>query len=762
MFLKGALVEISRLSVIAVLLGSSGTAFAQTAEQAAPVDDGGIVVVAQKREQSVQSVGITMSVLSGSDLASKGLSDATQLTTAMPNIQVNYGAGQTAFNVRGIGVNEFASNFDSPIAVHVDEIYVPRTYALTTLLFDVNHVEALKGPQGTLFGRNATGGAINFYTNDPAPKFGVGGNIGFDTYQTLKAEAYVNAPLTDTLALRVAGFVADQGRGFAENVTLGRRDGAVKKMGFRGKLLWDDGTTRALLTISYGRDRSTLIPYSNFGVITPESYADGTNVFCQEYLNGTVNGATPNCVRAPDGLNPGGTNPYRTTNNLQYKLKNDTFGASLRLEHDLGGALLTSISSYQYSKRDQVEDSDSGPLDSRALYYHATSRAFIQEVRLTSQKASIWNYVIGAFYEHENFTSGDYFAGNSGALTLIYSPFGTKLDAFALFMNNDIKVTDELSIVAGVRYANERISLSGGTFLASGLANGYPTTILEPALSDAALVPAGRNPNKSTGTTFKIGVTYEPHLNIAAVDHLMLYANISTGFRSGSFNADFATAQESITALNPERITAYEAGFKSTLFDRRLTLNGAIFHYKFEDGFINVDVPGTIIPVTVNAANIGLTGIEMEGRLKLFRGLSLHGGFGWLDAAIESDITSANVSLKGDRPVNAPEWTHNVGADFTTDLGSDLQFSISGDANYRSSQYMEAVNGPANLEPGYWLVNARASIGPKGGAWQASVWVNNLTKTIYRTYINDLPALGYVVNTYGNPRTAGVTLSFKY
>ena len=184
------------LLVTTCFLAAGAPAFAQGAPEDSDSVLQEIVVTAQKRTQSAQDVGITMSVVTADALEKRNIHEVTELTAAIPNVQINYGVGQNSFNIRGIGVNVFAGNFDPPVAVHIDEVYLSKSIMTPLLIFDVDRVEALKGPQGTLFGRNTTGGALNFYSKRPTDHFEAGGNLGYDSYETVRAEGYVSGPLS--------------------------------------------------------------------------------------------------------------------------------------------------------------------------------------------------------------------------------------------------------------------------------------------------------------------------------------------------------------------------------------------------------------------------------------------------------------------------------------------------------------------------------------------------------------------------------------
>lgn len=721
-----------------------------------------IVVTAQKREQSIQDVGIAISVLTSESLAAKGVTTVAEVGASIPNIQVNYATDIVSFNIRGIGQSEFASNFDPPVAVNVDEVYLSKVFMTGLLLFDIDRVEALKGPQGTLFGRNATGGAVNFYTRKPGDVLQVGGTIGYDNYETVRGEAYISGPLAENVSARLSGMFADQGKGFYRNLTLGTRDGKEKRFALRGQLRWDDGTTSANLTVTYGKETSIYAPYEGVGVFTPESLAAGEPAFCPAYLAGKATGGDPNCVRLLDGLNPGDDDPFTSTNNLRHIANSEAHGLVLHLERDMGWATLTSISSYQHFRRRYQGDSDGTPGSTLDEYWRSNINQYSQEVRLTGEVGG-WNYVVGGYYEHDVFKSRDFLAVAGGAAPGYYSPIDQKVDAGALFFHNDVAVTDTLSLIAGLRFTKEKVSIDSDTYVFTGVStSGVPAPIdLLGILASSDALPDGPS-QKHSAATYKVGIEWKPRIDSAAIDRMMIYGHVSTGFRSGGYNAVFAAMQSSFTELKAEKLTAYEAGLKSALFDRRVTVNASLFHYDFTDGFINVDSDTSPVPVTINAANISSYGAELELGFRPLQGLSINNSIGWLDSKISSQISSGGESLQNNKTINSPRWSYAVDGSYTTQLANDLQFTLSANANWRSSQYLEANNSPGSHEGGYWLVGARASIAASDDQWSVAAWVKNLTDTRYRTYVNDLPGFGFLLNIYGQPRTYGVTLSSKF
>lgn len=304
--------------------------------------------------------------------------------------------------------------------------------------------------------------------------------------------------------------------------------------------------------------------------------------------------------------------------------------------------------------------------------------------------------------------------------------------------------------------------MTGGTFTGEGLQSiggeEQPITITGPAAQASLLEDGGKRSDENV--TFKTGVEYKPH------DDLLLYGSISTGFRSGGYSIAFAASQDELTSLEPEEITAYEVGFKSTLADGSVHFNGAFFRYDFQNGHIDVDAPGLPVPITINAAEIETVGAEFDFKWAPIDGLELSSGVGWVDAKIQSQLTLqtgiGEVELKGNRPAFNPKFTYNGNARYVTALSDGFDLILASDWSWRDEQYLEVNNQPSNLVDAYWLVNARAVIESTENDWRISFWGKNITGTEYVTYLNDLPAFGWLLRGYGAPTTYGVTFDIEF
>lgn len=772
-------------AIIAVLLGTafpySPSSFAQ---ESGPenVSSGGleeIVVMARRRAESLQNVSLSVRAVKGDDLREQGIVNTQDVAAGMPNVSVNYGLTGAAFNIRGIGSNEFQTNLDSPVAIHVDEVYLSKVFMSSLFMFDIERVEVTSGPQGTLFGRNTTGGTVNFYTRRPTQELEIGGKVSYGNYDTFRGEGYISGPLTDKLSGRLSAFGVHQGDGYFRNLTLGETEGYDRKWAVRGQLAWAGEDTDVLFSAHYGRDTGTVFPYEGVGIYTPESVAAfnpgggfgniGLLTPCAQRSIGRISGADTGCVRGHDGGQiPGDDDPYTSNGHHKHDVDSTSGGGFLKLDHDLGSATLTSLSAFEYFERSQSEVGDGSPTyDGTWLFWYTEIKQYTQELRLTSNDSGRWDYVVGAFYQHDDLANGDYLtfgAGDTPALGGLKTAFDQSVDAIAFFTHHNVEVTPELKLVAGGRYNWERTSIDGGTCFGAGIVGldekeRSPATGCLAVLSDSSAIPSG-NVRKDNNVSFKLGMDWTPEVD--GFESVLIYGNVSTGFRSGGFNAGFADSQETFTSLEPEKITSYEIGFKSETEDRTFRLNGSLFHYEFTDGFINVDTETSIVPITINAAKIKTFGAELSMNWLPVENLAINASGGISDAKIKTDATAAGIPLLNNRPVNAPKYTFAAGFDYVIPVGADMQIDTSVNANWRSAQFLETSNVPATRQDDYWLVNASLALSDSDAGWSLTAWVHNLTKSKYLTYVNDLPGFGWTLNVYGPPRTYGLTAGFEF
>ena len=735
-----------------------------------------IVVTAQKRAQSLQDIGLSISAFSGDRLEEAGVSDVVDVAGLASNVQVNYGLGNNFFNIRGLGLNEFVANLDAPVAVHVDEVYQSKGFLTGLTLFDIERVEVLKGPQGDLFGRNTTGGAVNFITARPDSETAGFVKLGYDNFDTINIEAAVTGALSENLSGRLSGYRTDQRDGYYFNTTRNDDEGRVDELGLRGQLLWSFENTEVLASLHYGKDDSQLHPYEGVGI----NQADGS--FCPEFLNGTVRGDTPNCFRgldlafnpnadinnpAPD-LQPGENDPFIVQGNLPFTVDNESFGGLLRIEHDFGGLTFTSITAYENFDQNQQEDSDGSPIDGVHVFWFTEFEQITQEFRLSSETDKS-NWIVGLFYEDDDLLNADYltaFEAQVGDALNNFSNYQQDVEAAAIFAHYEYQLNDQWHLISGARYSWEETEVVGGTFAGTGIigiGGQERPAVITSQRSSAADAPGG-NSRQDTDFSFKLGLNWTPS------DNTLVYGSFTTGFRSGGYSIAFAGDQSELQNLEPEEVTAVEVGFKSTLLANTLQLNGAAYYYDVDDAHIDVDATGGLVPVTVNAGTVTFSGVEVDLQWLATDNLNITAGLGWSDSDIESDLLVQSASpagltlssIDGNRTAFNPEWTFNGQVRYEQPVSSQYDMVLTTDFSWRDEAFLETNNQPANLRDDYWLINARAAIKSNDGKWEAAIWGKNLADEAYQVYLNDLPAFGWLLNGYAAPRTYGVSVNYKF
>lgn len=755
---------------------------ARAAEAVASEELTEVVVRATKHNESVQSVPIAITAVSGDQLREYGATDAADIAGMAPNIEVVQGIGLNSFNIRGIGSNDFQTNVDAPVAVHVDEVYLSKSFMTKMFMFDIDHVETASGPQGTLNGRNTTGGTVNFYTKAPTSTLSYGVSGSYGNYQTGRLEAFLSGPLMgDKLTGRLSMAVNHQNEGYYENPTLGETVGKDDYIAARGQLKWAGEATTTQFTAHFGRNTGSLPPYYATGIYTPASFAalnpsggvagmigvSGQMVRCANYSIAPVSGADLSCVRGHDGQTEGTADPFISHGHDPHRVDNTAGGALLRIDHDLDQVRLSSLTAAEYFERHQQEVGDDSPLYTGTfIFWYSKIKQYTQELRLTSLDSSRWNYVAGLFFEHDDLATKDYLTLGSpttAGLGGFFTDVGQKTNAAAFFANSELQATDTVKLITGFRYNWEATTINGSTCFASGIPDSWikmPTSGCLAMLSSSDAIDGG-DQRKDDNASFKIGVVWKPERANVNDREMMYYATVSTGFRSGGFNFDLSTDQPSMNQLKPEEVTSYELGFKSTLAGRTLRLNGALFYYDFRDGFIKVDRAGNPVPYLINAAGITTVGAELSTTWLPARGLTVNAGLGWLpQAKIKTDYRSDGILLDGHRPSATPRVSLNGSIGYELPLGSDLRgmFNVSG--NWRSDQHLEANNKPSDFQRAYGLLNLYVGLRSDGGHWEVAAWGRNLTDTVYKTYVNDLPVFGWALSQFGTPRTYGI--SFRY
>jgi len=771
----------------------SGSVLAQGIEE--------IVVTAQKREQSVQDVGISITAFSADDLRRYGLNDPIEVGNLVSNTEIMFGFSQPFFAIRGVGVNEFAGNIDQPVAAHVDEIYLSKAAQLQMGMFDMERVEVLKGPQGTLFGRNTTGGSVNFYTRKPTRDFEAGYTLGVGRFEEINGEGFVSGGISENVSGRLSAYYRRSLSGptkndpqgfpsaFPNRFAAGSTIGKLNEFGIRAQLLWQPNSKLDVLGQIWGGEYNSEVPaYGVRGTITPQSLAASSTAavaaglppnalfasmfqLCPQYMDGTLSSADTNCVNFA-GFAEGDNDPFSAQSNNANVNANDSLNGSLRIDYDLEWASLTSITALMRYVRDFHEDSFASPVNYGEVDWYNGIDEFTQEIRLASNDSDGLNWLVGLFYMSDEvevvntFDSSDFPLVFSDPVNLIVlngpgflsTEYRQKTDAYAAFVNTEYQFNERLSLVVGGRYSYEEKALTNSQTLLAPIP-GIPTEGPEDRIraNGFPLVPGFDDRRSDNDFSYKVGLNYFPG------DNALLFANISTGFRSGGFNGGLVTPGTA-ASFEPETVTAFELGAKTEWFENTVRVNASFFFYDYKNAQENVDAPGGVnpIPIPANADSREHVGFELDAWWVPNDAWTIQGAVGYLDAEYTGDFFVNGVNLRGNTPVNSPKWNLNGMARYSFSVSGDLVGAIQADFNWRDDKFLEVTNVAFAQQDAYALFNGRFSIGPPDGKWEAALWGKNLGDEEYLTYMNDLSFFGVVLDVYGYPRTFGAEYSYRF
>lgn len=760
-----------------VAIGAMATpAYAQD-EKAATTDENVIIVTAQRRAENVQNVPISITALDSGALKQANIVNALDLGTVVSNFNVQRAAqaANVRVTIRGIGAPGNSATEPS-VATFLDGIYIPRTGSVIGAFLDIEGVEVLRGPQGTLFGRNASVGALSL--RSAAPKETLEGIVSaeFENFDRYMIKGVVNVPLSDTLAIRAAG-QASWFNGFFTNRFDGNRFGDSDEVAGRFSVKGDFGNVTWIARADYARTTGDGLTNNDFD---PTSVSAAQIAALTTRLGGNF----------PD------TNLEDLVANhrLIGDLRDQQWGISSTLEVDLaGGFALKMINSYRDWKNDQ-EDGDViflpiNLLDRQGGY---RSKSHNHELQLISPEEGLLggalDFVAGAYYFNEDFditsnaTLGAQFCNvlvgaaqrpncnallvSTGGVNAGQSTFTQALESLAAYTQANINLSDQLSVVIGGRWTKESkdgryVQLLNNPFYA--------------ALRAAENVDLTLDDDRFT---YRLGLNFEPTSDI------LLFASYSTGFKSGGFNSgggNQALGQRRL--VDRETVENIEAGIKSEWFDRDLTANLTIYRMDIS-GYQDRAFDGTSFIVR-NAGNLRHQGFEFDLVARPLSGLNLNASVGYLDSEFTSYLGASALpgltgtqDLTGGRAHFAPAWTGNLGAEWRLDLnGSGLELISNANMSFVSDAFVGGVtdNNPQTEQEGYALLGARIALEGLTDGFTVALYGRNLTDEAYsitRFYQTVNGALGLnngvftgstaVRSQRANPRTYGVSLSYRF
>jgi iron complex outermembrane receptor protein len=715
-------------------------AFSETIEE--------IVVTAQKREQNLQDVSVAVTVFSSNDLESLGIERTFDLARQTPGLNIKNAVGDQnpIISIRGIGLNDFLPNNSPTASVYVDQVVVPSHAMLGFQLFDIERVEVLKGPQGTLYGRNTTAGAINYVSVAPGDELAGFASLDVSEYETFQFEGAVGGPLSDKASARASILYRNRGEGYQFNRFLNEKHGEQERLALRLQLQVDlSDTADVLINIHGGSEDSDSPFYEHNGSLVPQGAPFGNiAVFCQPALEGRqVHDGS--CVDFWGYFDPD-DDPHQGDWNATFGNINesDFAGIGITANFDLGGLTLTSVTGYDELDRRLSEDVDNSPFASIEDLHEDDIESFSQELRLTSNGNSDFDWIAGVFYSDDS-------------LNRILTEDVTDLDGFilqgdikqdsnslALFAHGDISLSENLRLGGGIRFTDEEKDYS----------------IVRS--DDGAIVFSGVENLDDNDVSGDISLDYS--LN----DDVLLYAKVAKGYKSGNFNGSVAvSSQDQIVPTEAEEVYAYELGYKGMLLDGSMRLNMSAYFNQWNN-FQNRGVSlinGNLTSTLITAGDAEITGFEADLLWLPTDGLEIALGANLMDAEVVRGIVDPGTGEevnRGNKLQNSPDLTLNGRVAYRWPVAGNLEASIQGDFSWQDDVLFNVDNNPFHAQDSYSLYGARASIGAADGRWELSVWSRNLGDEDYRVEVFDIFDLGSSLFIYGEPRTSGLTFRYNY
>lgn len=659
-----------------------------------------IMVTAQKRAQSAQDISVAISAFSGDDVKNLGLSTPKELAAQTPGLSTTnaQSGGIPIFSIRGVGLDDFNANNSSGVGVYIDEVFASSPLYLNFQMMDVERVEVLKGPQGTLYGKNTTGGAITFVSKKPSDDFEAQISADYSRFDRTQLDGFISGLLSENLNGRFAVSTVKQGEGWQVDRYTGEEYGKEDRLSFRGLLAYQPSDELdVLFNIHGGRDRSTSeVPFAT-GVDALAGTPQGTFDFTGD-------------VRSPNGT-------------FKPERDEEGFGGAVTINYDLETVSLTSVTAYDTYDR-QAEDNYDGTILRLNDYIHNNEASQLsQELRLTSVDSETFNWILGVNVSKEEIV-GTQLINVGDVLGIAAStPIDQENLSVGLFAHTETQLSDEWKLTAGLRYSYDdkdfEVDIIGHD--ADDLSITFPLGI-----------PTQKHSVDDENVSGKIALDYTPN------NDWLFYGSVSTGYRAGVFYAT-AVLNPAYYEYNPaEEVLVYELGFKSTLLNNTLQLNGAIYHYDYDDRqSLLVDSGLTAALGTVPKSE--MDGVELDLWWRPLAGLDIKAGVSY----INSKITEAPTSLhgaelfapvpEGEELPQAPEWAYNALVRYRVGLTSELGLTAQLDYSWTDNQ----VSALADPLAGYGRIKslgARISVASNDGIWEAALFGKNITNEDDSTY----------------------------
>ena len=727
-----------------VALAVISTLGLQAAQTVAQTDEGAleeIVVTAQRREQNLQDVPIAISAMTGEMLEAAGVRDPRDLQSYVPSLQFQSGtaATTTIIFLRGVGIGDFNANTTGAVGVYVDDVFLGANSGKLFNVFDGASVEVLRGPQGTLYGRNTTGGAIKFASRLPTDELSTNLSLLYGKYNEVRLEGGIGGPvIEDKLKIRVSGLYNTRD-GWLNNRVTGHDLNDVDLWAARAILDYTPTDSLLLrLTVHGGENNGGARQFQHRGWFEQDGVA--SDAFGYADTDGDQNAGDYD---------------------IEGKEKVEAFGASLLGQLELDGMTLTSITAYEKVDRNTLEDTDASPNNVLTAVYIDEPRQWSEELRLQSDVNEALSWIVGVYYFNDDLSTdssydvlrvlrvpptaedptGGFDPLNPDApVYLARYPYTQETRSMALFGQTDYRFTDSLTLTAGLRYTEDKIELDYHSYFDE--LPYFTVPVLDVNESKTFSDLSGR-----------LALSYQ------ASDDMLLYGSISKGYNSGGFAGFAAIDPVQLKPFDPEHLYAYEVGLKSEMMDRRVRLNIAAYFYDYQD--LQVFIYDNSTPPLQSKLNAGsgeVYGLEAELTVKPTDRFEAFLSASTLNSKYKDFVDGRGIDYSGNKLVNAPEFAVSGGVTYTQPLGSYGSLRALVDGSYQSKIYFTPANDPAYGESSVTLFNARLAWAPANDAFEVALWGKNLADERWVNFIAPLITMDQL--NYNDPRTYGIELSY--
>jgi iron complex outermembrane receptor protein len=770
--------------------------FARSRAAARSLELDEVRVTARRRSEDLQDTPVAVTALSGAALEVRAVRSLDALGQFVPNLQFDGAAplSGAAYNatifIRGVGQNDFAIFSDPGVAIYLDGVYLGRSIGGVVDLVDVAQIEVLRGPQGTLFGRNTIGGAVLLKSQEPEPTFGGDLAITVGSLERRDIRATLNVPIDESLSARVSAASVRRdgyGRRLRDGGQMGDKDATIARTQvawqpserFKAKLTLDTTRVRQgsapLTLIDVG---STGVPYLNLynALVAPTlgiHAPSGSTIVDRSWLTWDI-----------DATHAGGM----SINDL------DSDGIALTLDAQLGNTALRSITAWRKLDAEFARDGDNTPFTFRETYNDDRQAQFSQELQWSgSDDALSLDWVSGLYFFHENASErgrallapglydalealnlvpGETWCGLAGAnpRPIADCPPSLRYGGSAYHDNN---LLADLDVDLFTRVRNRSIAVFGQAMhrfaerwsVTAGMRWTRDEKEIELAhrrrASDVYIVGSASAPQEfsasSSELTPKLGIEWQ------ASSDVMLYASYARGFKSGGFNGRPLVNSDEVNPYDPEIVDSFELGAKTRWFDGRMIANAALFNNEYRD--MQLSINATPQNFVRNAGAARITGFELEAAARVTHGLDLNFAIVYLDVAyrrLDPQLATLRPPLTVDKElVKAPRWTGSAGLQYQWNVAVG-SFTVRGDYIYRDRIYHDVFNDPRLTQPAFDVVNAYASFMTPGERWEVSFFGTNLTSERYRISGNSSVGMGLAESTFSAPREVGATLRMRF